>query len=446
MSEKSDDNSEPDFSDFADWYGPNIGITIWEYMEDLSTQQKQIVENNVALLLDKEKWKTRVDAFEDELSKIVDENERQEKRAEFAIHFDRYEFNSGRLELFNYYFPCNVSFDNVKFADHDVGFSEAKFSSSAHFTEAEFGEGYVNFQDAEFGKGNVWFTGAIFQRQLISFSRATFEGELIFTPNKEKSTLYHASFNDVVISGNFIINADYNCDETIFYDLGDDATFQRLNVKGSANFSGSTFKQVPDFRDAIFDRPPEVANMKVQPPKMEGFLCKDKNDASKYRKLKSMAVAASDHVKSGEFFAYEMMAKRGMEIKKCPELTLNYLYGLFSGYGQSYKRPLASLGIIWASFTFLNMLIVFRTLDFLDGSFFAARLSLHNLVPFISSLARFVPSPDKYVSNFQTTMNGLESDGVNIGALTLFGVSQQLIGAILLFLLLLGLRNKFRLK
>ena len=63
-----------------------------------------------------------------------------------------------------------------------------------------------------------------------------------------------------------------------------------------------------------------------------------------------MALAANDHEKDGEFFAYEMMAKRGVETKGFFPLLLNTLYGAWGGYGQSYQRPLGWLAGSWAAF------------------------------------------------------------------------------------------------
>ena len=453
MSKKATDNNKPDFSEFDNWRKESR----WEE----HTSQEDIARRNIELLLNRDAWSKEVTAFETELNKIADEKERERKRNEFEIYFDSHKFTyeetkylQQEFDFSKYLFPCAVSFIKVKFYDYSIIFSEAIFKgnvsfdgaifgyNSVNFCKTNFGKNRVSFEGTEFGKRGVEFTGAIFKGGYISFSRAEFKGQFKFTPDKENSTIKNADFDDLEVGGNLTINADFN----------GEATFQRLDVKGSANFSGCKFEQVPNFRDMNLNRPPEVAGMEVPPEKLEmnfNPLAKysgDKDDVTKYRKLKSMAIAASDHIKSGEFFAYEMMAKRGVETKGQFALLLDHFYGLLSGYGQSYKRPLIWLGGFWTFFAFINLLTVLKQLNLFEGLFFAARLSLHNLIPFISSLARFVSSPDKYTSGFQTTMNSLESGGVNIGVLTLFGMTQQFIGAILLFLLLLGLRNKFRLK
>jgi hypothetical protein len=189
--------------------------------------------------------------------------------------------------------------------------------------------------------------------------------------------------------------------------------------------------------------PPEKLKMGFNPlAKYSG----DKNDVAKYRKLKSMAIAASDHVKSGEFFAYEMMAKRGSETKGFFPLLFNYLYGLLSGYGQSYIQPLKGFGFLWASFTFWNWTVIGSSIS--EGSRFglSALLSLLNSMPLIGLFAKRITPPAEHNSWLQTMMDCIKEAKVNIDYLTTIGIIEQFLGAILLFLLLLGLRNAFRLK
>ena len=112
---------------------------------------------------------------------------------------------------------------------------------------------------------------------------------------------------------------------------------------------------MPDFTDSKFDRPPDVSGMEVLAFKTKWIWpwWKAKEDeGAKFRKLKAMALAANDHEKDGEFFAYEMLAKRGCEAgSKGPvALFLNWLYFTFSNFGQSYLRPLIAMFISYFSF------------------------------------------------------------------------------------------------
>ncbi|MCF6343584.1 MAG: hypothetical protein L3J15_02755, partial [Devosiaceae bacterium] len=314
------DNSEPDFSDFEDWRKDSW----W----DIPREQGNIINRNIALLLDRGAWEIKVKKFEEELKKITNKNEREEERGEFEIHFDNHELSSEEikgldreLNFSNYLFPCAVSFESMKFPDIAVSFMEAIFKNDVDFTQAGFkrgisfawaifNNGYVNFSGTDFGRGRVSFAGVEFSKEPIEFTGSIFKGDVSFeeaefadsfrfTPDKEKSKIQSASFNDMKVAGNLTINAD-------FYKV---ATFRRLDIKGSADFSGSSFKTVPDFRDMKLDRPPEVAGMEVPPEKLKmGFwpfakYSGDKDDVAKYRNLKSMAIVASDHVKGGEFFA-----------------------------------------------------------------------------------------------------------------------------------------------
>jgi len=504
MSEKPTDNNEPDpFADFDDWniLNSDVGSIANLIGNELTKVQESIIQCNINLSQSKEAWYKKVDAFEVELDKITNEEKRDITRNQFIIRFNHHNFTEGQHQSFlSYRFPCPVDFSNVNFGQKAINFSSAKFWGNVNFNHAKmcdagiffndakffkgdvtfnnvdfcngdisfnntnFYDGGISFKNSTFGKGSISFAESKFDKERtcninfdksrfnnskkISFARAKLKGDFRFTPDKENSTIENANFDDLEVGGNLTINANFE----------GAATFQRLDVKGSADFSGCKFKQVPDFRDMKLDRPPEVAGMKVPPEKLKmGFnpLAKysgDKDDVTKYRKLKSMAIAASDHVKSGEFFAYEMMAKRGIETIDFIPLLFNYLYGLFSGYGQSYKRPVAWLTASWIFFACINIWKIFQELvfvselDFWKNIGLSFTLSARNLIPFFNSLSRFAPAPKDHVSWFQKSMNRLETEGVNIDLLTVSGIVEQLIGAILLFLLLLGLRNKFRLK
>ncbi len=527
------DNSAPDFSEFDDWRMRGTDEeNLYDWEGKSVADRGLIVKRNMELLLNRGAWTKKVSAFEVELNKIADEEEREIKRQEFEIHFDHYrpphnkrDIFHGKLDFSEYHFPCitsfagvifsdqsnsdkisfqnayfdkgNISFERTAFGNRKVIFTKTNFgdsnvkfkntffgNSEVNFDGTTFGSGEVNFTDAifghrevqfeeelfgdknvtfekatfglgslffdgaQFGKGHVWFTGAKFKGGYVSFSRAKFKGEFNFKSNKKESKLQSASFNDIIVSGNLTINADFH----------EVATFQRLDVKGSANFSGSSFKKVPDFRDMKLDRPPEVAGMEVPPEKLKmGFwpfakYSGDKGDVAKYRKLKSMAIAASDHVKSGKFFSYEMMAKRGIETTGRFALLFNWLYGLLGGYGQSYGRPMIALFGLWLLTAIFNIWKIFQELvfvsewDWWQNIALSFLLSAKNLTPIFNSLSRFVPSPSGYESWFQDSMNRLKTENVNIDWLTSIGILEQFIGTIFLFLLLLGLRNAFRLK
>ncbi|MEQ8481667.1 MAG: pentapeptide repeat-containing protein [Hoeflea sp.] len=468
---------EPDFAPFEDWLidGPaGEWPKPWETDKDFSPKQKRIIADNAALLLDREAWHEKVHAFEAVLAALPDESRHKETRARYRIRFDRHVFADGPKDFSNYPFPCSVWFDGAKFGKGDVRFVEATFGDghvsfknaafgdgSVWFSGATFGEGNILFSAANFGAGDVLFNGTVFGKGAVSFNLSTFgagdvlflgatfsdhavsfhgatfgKGDILFKGIKFRSAAMAAS--GMIVAGNLYV-------ETHFPEA---VNFSRLEVKGTSSFSGSSFDKVPDFRDAKFDRPPEVAGMVVPRPKLRGRTqhAVDKNDVAKFRKLKSMALAANDHERDGEFFAGEMLAKRGTETKTLFGLLFNTLYWWLSDFGQSYLRPIGWLAVSYLIFAAACLYKIWPALTLSDRLWFAAEFSFRSLTPLFGSLFRFAPAPEGHVSWYQKAYKSLADAGVDIDGLIALGVAQSVIGTVLLFLLLLALRNKFRLK
>ena len=249
----------------------------------------------------------------------------------------------------------------------------------------------------------------------------------------------NVDFTEVVFgSTNVVLTAQFSKDScveasavtvggSLFVDCGfkSHVNFQQLKVKEVASFSGSSFAIVPDFRYAKFDRPPEVANLGMSPPRLIGDPVKeaerlesgkehwkkrrikpskpcppfkvalDREDVARYRQLKVMAQAAGDHEKDGEFFAYEMMAKRGVETTTIAGLLFNTLYWRLSDYGQSFTKPLKWMGGFGLVFmVFFRAVIdafypVAPVAERAESVAFSAVLSAQNIFPVLKGVFRF---------------------------------------------------------
>lgn len=164
-----------------------------------------------------------------------------------------------------------------------------------------------------------------------------------------------------------------------------------------------------------------------------------------------MALAANDHEKDGDFFAKEMIAKRGVETTGFWGLLFNSLYWKLSYYGQSFVRPLVGLGASLVGFAAANAGVVLlsapalfaRPFEILG---FAIVYSLRSVAPFVGALVRAAPAPEDYGGWFAGMLADLETAGAWIDALIVLSVVQQILGLALVFFLLLGLRNQFRLR
>lgn len=476
------------WADFDDWNyekQKDEWPKLYEKDVTLTTAQKVIIKRNLALLLDENAWQQKTAAFSALLKKIEEENEWKKKRNHFQIHFDQTVFASD-LNCARTGFPCVVSFKEATFKG-GAWFKEATFEGAAWFNGATF-EGDAWFKEATF-EGDTWFNGATFEGA-AKFYWMTFEGDAWFNEAtfEGAAEFYWATFEGAAwfnratfegpawfIGARFEDNARFNGvtfttmsasdmvvkKNLIAQSIFKTANFSRLSVGGSTNLSGSEFETVPDFRDSKLDRSPEVAGMKVPPPEMTYKITNGQKkiiqhwpfklavkheDVAKYRKLKAMALAANDHEKDGEFFAYEMMAKRGHETTGFFPLLLNSLYWLLSFYGQSIARPCWAMVVSFFTF-WAGGLVMIRGMT---GSYqeigFAAVHSALNSMPLIGTLFRTTSTPQGHVSWYDETYHQLADSGLSSDLWAAISAGQQIIGAVFFFLLFLGLRNKFRLK
>lgn len=310
------------------------------------------------------------------------------RRVEFLrpVNFERFVFNSGA-------FFCDAAFTR------DVTFSEAALSGDAVFDGASF-SGVADFRKAGFD--------IAFLRRASFSSIATFE-EAVFS--------YDGVFDRATFSGATVFRKSAFFRRTSF--LG-------AELKSFTSFAGARFvTRAPDFRDARFSEITEWHGATWPPPP------KDKNEAQQqvyaYEKLKAEMERLKKYADEQFFFAQELRARRALEPTFSLKWLLYYAYEQFGGYGQSVARPLLWLVLFWAVGSGLFSLFpaaAGRPLNHED----AARLSLVNLIPFLP----YKPA--------EVVMKHLD-DWVEW-----LGIFQAIIGAVLLFLFGLALRNLFRMK
>ena len=294
-------------------------------------------------------------------------------------------------------FPGDANFSVAKFKDAE--FNEAVFKGNANFSEATFevdaGFGWATFAGyAEFG-------GATFERE-AGFDEATFEGK--------------AGFGDVTFEG-----------DARFYraTFEGDSRFDGATFAGSVDLNGSRFETVPDFRATNFEKHLTLHGIEVDFRRPA-----DPADADRYRRLKDFAVAARDHEREQMFFAYELMAKRGYETRGLA-LVPNYLYGWLSGFGRSLWRPSIGLFVVWGTFGVLYSWIAVKDWSHIwDGLLFSA-----------AQLFPFLGASKGALADAKAALFGNAALDAWVNAL---GMIEGVLGVVFLFLIVLALRNRFR--
>jgi hypothetical protein len=192
---------------------------------------------------------------------------------------------------------------------------------------------------------------------------------------------------------------------------------------------------------------------------------KDREAASKYRALRTLAINANDHVAEMELFANEMKARRFWLDRPLGSgsgrFWLGWLYDVFSDFGRSISRPTIGwclIQVISAAFYF--GLFIVQTPALAPNSVAGA--------PCISG--RGAPIAEAFVLALSNglVVGGVNSERIKIAQACLFGVEndpaglvgvprfpvsgvvvsivESILSVVTLFLIGLSIRNNFRIQ
>lgn len=323
----------------------------------------------------------------------------------------------------------------------EFSFTGARFISS-NFSGTYFGECNISFNGVEFNE-EASFANIIFDRSAVLFDCSHFlkntdfpwlriEGEVIFCfKNCRLEQQFEFSVDDE--SKGLIKEIDLR--GSIF-----DKRAEFLMGKVSKmNFEKSVFKEIlalgldfsecPDFSKSYsLDK----TKLSVQ----ETWKIDERNivadEEGKFRFLKSYFVSIGNHFKEHQYFSYEMHAaslriandlKNQVTIKSFWDFVLFKLYYVLSNYGTSFARPL--WWIVFCGLIFWNI--------------FENYFQIGDMCAIVSVVAK-ATNP---LYDLTKLSYCLPKDDLNFNSVVIL---QSLIDAVLLFLLLLGIRNKSKMK
>lgn len=325
------------------------------------------------------------------------------------------------LQYNDYIFPVRVNFAKSSFST--VSFRNAIFLAATFF------EG-TNFSDSSFDGASFISTA--------SFENATFSS--------------HADFRDTTFSHwTFFQNATFSAN-TSFQGatFSSWALFESTTFSKGSSFSKTTFCSLISFVNAQIYGPTTFANAVFahEPPQFFGaklhegavfrnvkwpFPSKDAKNAGifidSYERLKLEMDKLKKHGDELDFFVLELKSRRKLvgDWLSRPDAAIAFmLYGLLSDYGRSYSRPLWGL-LFTASFGFALLYWHFGMYHF--GTSIA--------LGFANTFGALGFRKDFFSSSFIESLPGW---------LKAVAALQTIIGTILLFLLGLALRNRFRTK
>ncbi|AUN33391.1 pentapeptide repeat-containing protein [Niveispirillum cyanobacteriorum] len=380
-------------------------------------------------------------------------------------YFTDTEFSKG-FDFRKSEFKAPVSFKSIKVEENadarfggarffrEVDFTESKFGGNLFFGKAEF-VGPSSFYECEFSKYGANFSGAIFSI-CADFRKSKFKGDVFFSnvyfPSIVESNpsehsppwpIHSDTFSGYIYldGAEFLGTASFK--ETKF--LGNSrfqnvifrnkADFHKANFCSSVDFTNSELKGPTDFDGCQFKKsPPQLAGATLHPrtnwrrviwPQLTGLRTDEvENLTDAYSCLKLEMDKQKRHHDELMFFSKELECRK-VELGKIRGFPIS-LYEWTCDYGQSIILPL-----LWLFDLTLLGWNVIMSAYMLEITWDKALLA-----SLVNSLGSFGVRKELMESLPKPASTGMQ----------FFLMIQSIIALILLFLIGLGLRNRFRMK
>ena len=332
-------------------------------------------------------------------------------------------------------FTGPASFDRATFSG-DAGFDDAIFSGYASFRSATF-TGYARFESATFTgyarfdratfTGPTRFESAAFKRH-VRFASLTFSGDASF----ENATFSGYAWFKSAIFQNSTNYREAKFDKT--------ASFTGIKVERAFDMTGAVFKQVPAFNQADFKQAPDLDDVKFPLPFFRG----DAGLIARYRAIRRMAIQGADYEPEQMAFKAELRSRRWTTDKWWHWGTwFGLLYDLLADCGRSIVRPV----LLWQASVVVFAVLYLRLADqpegFSCGTPFVKALFLSGR----NALVLFSGGRDARIAQAYRCLYGGDGEPqIPDGVSFLEAFVQVPVSAVLIFLLLLAIKNRFKIK
>ncbi|MYA07670.1 MAG: hypothetical protein F4060_17075 [Holophagales bacterium] len=390
-----------------------------------------------------------------------------------SSHFEHVRFDEGLSVFEGATFATTASFDDCSFHG-DTWFSETIFSGPVAFLNVRFEALLTTFRDAEFHE-RATFRKTVFRGQAL-FSRAQSAKSILFLGSDFENP---AGFDAVDFSGRTVFNtvkfsaaarfdAGNFTGRTVFQNamFSGVADFSAIRATGHFSLSDVTFTYVPDFSQAHFESPLGFDWLGMKPPRSwAAGLDPEASVVARWRALKSLAIQGCDYERELQFFRGELRARRGREDPVTGAFFwIGWMYEILSDFGLSVSRPLALLvaslvafgtihakqsPYLWSEVAF-SLAFGTRSAEVCNPGASAAVLSLDAAFPFLgisgeaASSAQDCLYSQEYLAISLDERPAGRSDKRVPTKLALVEVTQFFVSSTLLFLVLLAIRNRFR--
>lgn len=377
---------------------------------------------------------------------------------------------NGSDSYFEATFAEGATFDNAVFKGN-AHYRDARLEGSAMFAHVLFGGssnfgdflGTVRFENAIF-EGEAWFAKSVFKkvgrfdstifRKAARFEQAVFEEDVAFNSARFEG---YAIFNQTEYHGQ--------------------VSFQAVEGMSAFTMTNASFSEVPHFVQATFAEAPRLDNFSITTSHRKGVLRtaikhlvgrrrdpttseewgrvkqQNKDMGVRWRTLRRLATQGQDHGRELMFFREEVLTSRWIDDKPWQAFFwFGVLYQLLSDFGRSVSRPLVSWVIWWLGFSIVYLFLGSNLSEvevgdeceshrLRDPRIAALGLSLYRSLPVLSGLGDRLPEFNASLFGVGRGCSTLVPDSV-----LFLGAAQTTVSTVLLFLVLLGLRQRFRIR
>jgi hypothetical protein len=290
-----------------------------------------------------------------------------------SVSFDFAKFGDGIVSfLFVNFGDGNVTFQGAKFGDGHVTFQGAKFGDGdVNFHNSEFGAGWCVFTNAQFGDGNLYFIDAKFGADVVLFHSTKFgNGDVNFNNSEfgDRGVSFANSkfgdgdviFSSVKSLGNIDFTETEFGDGRFSFEYADINHLSFNNIKGTQQLTKFSLRHAIVNKGLIIDAPEGFScvldlvstmlsrhldlhniNCVYQKNKRYFFMsvAKDSLDIGRLQRLKQLSLDNGAHEQAIDYKIQEMQARRIHQHKNIFKLGLEGLFFILSDYGRSVFLP-----------------------------------------------------------------------------------------------------------
>ena len=323
-------------------------------------------------------------------------------------------------------FGGETRFENTRFSYDTFLFSEAIFAGNVTFDNAEFCQDTM-FTNAEFGSIAVLSKTRFLKK--VFFSAVRFTGP--------------TDFRDAEFLGNVQFNSAKFAGETRFEDtaFAQRANFQSAEFTHTTYFNRTNFEtSVPSFFEASLYGYTDWHDSKW--PDVRKYADSAREQVQCYQRLGLLMNRLEKPSDQHFFFRKEMRAQRSAEGWNIAHL-MNWFYEIFCDYGYGLGR----ISAIWGGhMVFGALAMLFSKLISAESSEFSWRMASEMLADAPPALAISFSNSHALLALSRTFLEDTYLAWESVPLFNIVGGAQTVVGVILLFFLLLTVRNRFRMR